>query len=211
MTKSKITFGIIGLLAIALLISISAWYKFEQSKLTVSYLISQSKGPDKWKETICSNEDCDDSYEIDAQKYKYSGSKYFDEIIEIEEYSGNTRQFAFRLSTGWVNMQNIEIGRIELPYADKNAPIKCTFNFRGEQNWQPCTEKQFMKSLAEISILKEEKGKKYEKIAEQINDLQKDCEADRVNAYSCIQEYARLDREAGKAYKELKNASIELK
>lgn len=211
MKKSKLIMAVSVVSAIAMITALAIWFYAEQTKFKVSYFISQSKGPVEWQETICSNEDCDDSYSISAKKYKYSGSKYFDEIIEIDEYSGNTKQYAFRMSTGWLNMQNIEIGRIELPFADKNAAIKCSFNFRGAGNWQPCSEKQFIKSLVEISKLKEEKGKEYEEIAQKIDNLKKDCEADRLNPLSCIQEYSKLEREAGLALKTLRNASIELK
>ena len=211
MSKLKIICLVIGLIFIALGVSIGAFYFIQEKKLTVSYFISQANEPEDWEETICTNEDCDDSYEIKAKKYKYSGSKYFDEIVVVDEYSGDTKQYAFRISTGWNHMENIEIGRIELPYADKNASIKCSYNFRGEQNWQPCTEKQFIKSLEKISVLKKEKGKKFEDIAKKMTSLEKDCEAERVNFVTCVQEHSKLENEARNALKEVRNTTVELK
>ncbi len=211
MSKVKTICLIIVLFIILTVIILVSLYVVQQRKLSVSYIISQSKGPENWEETICEDEDCEDSYQIKAKKYKFSGSEYFDEIIEIDEYSGNTKQFAFRTSTGWNTMRNIEVGRIELPYADKSAPIKCSYNFRGEATWQPCTEKSFIKSLDKIYALKYEKGKNYEDISRQVNDLEKDCEADKINYVTCIQEYSKLEREAQKALKEVRNATIQLK
>ncbi len=211
MSKLKIIGLIIGFVLIALVISIGTFYFVQQKKLTVSYLISQANEPEDFEETVCINEDCDDSYQIKAKKYKYSGSKYFDEIVEMNEYSGDTKQYAFRVSTGWNHMENIEIGRIELPYADKNASIKCSYNFRGEQNWQPCTEKQFVKSLEKISALKKENGKKFEEIAKKLTNLEKDCEAERVNFVTCVQEHSKLENEARNALREVRNTTIELK
>lgn len=210
MSKRKIACIVVGILLILLAIGFGAFYTIAQKKLSVSYLISQSKGPEVWNEEISPGEEYA-SYEIKAKKYKYSGSEYFDEIVEIDQNSGDSKQFAFRTSTGWNNMKNIEIGRIELPYADKNSTVKCSYNYRGNETWQPCSEKEFIKSFEKIFAIKYEKGKKYEELAQQIHDLQKDCEAEEVNYVACIQEYSKLDREATKALKELRNATIELK
>ncbi len=216
--KKKAILITAGVLLIALVVGgLGAFYYLQQEnkKLTINYILSQSKGPEKYEEEIWVYPDDDEPYvaeATDAERY-VAFSKDFNEIIKMRD--ANSRgirdasvTYAFRVQQTGNSNFNYEIGRIVIDTVDKTKPSECSYNFRGNCDWFPCDEKSFIKSLPEISKLKEEAYRPYAETLKEIDELIKDADGDFVVMSTLTPKMYELRKLSKKQLDELRNITI---
>lgn len=152
--------NIIGIVSIILSISLLGLASFlEDSNLNITSVLSQCSAPENYEEAEYSeNDEYIGTY--NATKYTCNNENYNQVIKFKKDDKSSEETYAFRVETdehagnGGENFK-YEIGRIVIDTVNPNSD-KCTYNYNGNADWKQCTEKDFIKSLPKISLLKAE-------------------------------------------------------
>lgn len=166
--KIIISISIIGVIIIALAIGAYFYIQKQNKKLSLGYVISQCKEEGSYEE------------EEEESPDIYKGTKYicynkdYNQIVKFKKDAKSSEEtFAFRIETAedvgnGGNKFNYETGRIVIDTVNPQAS-KCTYNYRGNADWKPCIEKEFIHNLPEISLLK---SKAYETLKPLLKEMQ---------------------------------------
>ncbi len=167
-TISNIIVGIILVLSIVLL---SIACIIEDNNLTITSVLSKCGATESYQEFEYSG---NDEYVGTYNATKYTcNNENFNQVIRFKKDEKSSEEtYAFRVETneqagnGGENF-NYEIGRIVIDTVNPNSD-KCTYNYRGNADWKPCSEKDFIKSLPKISSMK---AKAYEPLKPLMKEL----------------------------------------
>lgn len=167
-TISNIIVGIILVLSIVLL---GIACIIEDNNLTITSVLSKCGATESYQEFEYSG---NDEYVGTYNATKYTcNNENFNQVIRFKKDEKSSEEtYAFRVETneqagnGGENF-NYEIGRIVIDTVNPNSD-KCTYNYRGNADWKPCSEKDFIKSLPKISSMK---AKAYEPLKPLMKEL----------------------------------------
>lgn len=163
---------VFGIIFAALGIGAYFFIEKENQKLTLTYLISQCKEEGSYDEI---------EYKNDEYVATYTGTKYicyskdYNQLIKFKEDEKSSQEtYAFRVETpeyvgNGGNRFEYEVGRIVIDTVNPKVS-KCTYNYRGKADWKPCVEKDFIKTLPEISVLKAQSYEILKPLIKELNE-----------------------------------------